>query len=143
MSQWLRFRTLRGCLIVALPRSRSTSTSYDMVNVLPFIAKRMLGFIPTAWAKSGDMALSSDPESKHMSASTPLILRMAVGQHPIQVLGCGPLDWLGFAFEFEAHVFWLLVFSCWAEGPWKVVFISLPCDSYCSFIEETSSFAIF
>ena len=58
------------------PRLRSTLTLYDVVDVLPFMAKRMLiafsfvmGFIPTAQAKSGDMALSSDPESKHTSAS--------------------------------------------------------------------------
>ena len=103
----------------------------------------IMGFIPTARAKSGDMVSSSDPELKHMSAFMPLILRTAVGQRPIQILGCVPLDWLGFTFKFEAHVFWLLVFSCWAEGPWKVVFIPLPHDLYCSFIEETSLFAIF
>ena len=62
--------------------------------MLPFVASQtFMGdsfatvFIPAVRTKSGDMASSSEPLSQHMKASVPLILRMAVRQHPTQTFG--------------------------------------------------------
>ena len=80
--------------MVVLPKSIFTSTSYDVVDILPLVARRtFIGdsfatvFIPAARTKSGDMASSSEPLSQHTKASVPLILRMAVRQRPTQTFG--------------------------------------------------------
>ena len=77
-----------------LPKSIFTSTSYDIVGVLPFVANQTfigdsfaMVFIPAARTKSGDMVSSSEPLSQHTNASVPLILRMAVRQRPTQTFG--------------------------------------------------------
>jgi hypothetical protein len=64
------------------------------MDVLPFVAKQILmevslamGFTPIAQTKSGDIASSSEPESKQTNASMLFTLRMAVGQRPIQTFG--------------------------------------------------------
>jgi len=80
--------------MVVLPRSIFTSTSYDVVDVLPLVARQtFIGdsfatvFIPAVRMKSGDMALSSEPLSQHMKASVPLILSTAVRQCRTQTFG--------------------------------------------------------
>ena len=80
--------------MVVFPRSIFTSTSYDVVDVLPLVARQtFIGdsfatvFIPAARTKSGDMVSSSEPLSQHTKASVPLTLRTAVRQRPTRILG--------------------------------------------------------
>ena len=80
--------------MVVLPRSIFISTLYDIVDVLPLVARRTfigdsfaMVFIPAAQTKSGDIVSSSELLSQHTKASVPLTLRMAVRQRPTWILG--------------------------------------------------------
>src|SRR6266849_1194485 len=80
-SQRSRLTTSKSCLNFVLPKVRFVKTSYDVKAPLPLVPRRILrasalafGRMPIARMKSGDMASSSEPESQHVYASTPLIL---------------------------------------------------------------------